>query len=184
MRFAFIHGLAAIIAGGSLFVIAPAAFAAPTTYVFEETSGVSGFNPMASITIDGGFADLPSVDTFSDPTGPYDFGNLLSFNFAAQGQNISLADFVAPSAAAGDIPQWQISPGGMLFLGLDNDFSVNFPSGTVTFDTDDPNGPCFESGVCVAEGNWVSAPEPFTVSILGAGLAGAVAMRRRRKAKA
>src|SRR4051794_39981515 len=100
------------IAGLLCAVMAHASQAA--TYLFQETSSmVPGLFVSSSITINGGFADLPTLSNAGP--GPYDFGNLVSFDLilpiSSDQSHYSLADFIAmcfPVTCGGGIsnPSW------------------------------------------------------------------------------
>lgn len=159
----------------------PAA-ATPTTYVYNQTSSsVSGFNVHGSITVDGSLGSLPTLSNFSPQ--PFDFGNLSAIDVSTQFGNFTLAN-LTPSGAFG-LPLWEISPSEIRFVDSmgSYDFWILFGSGDIAFNTDAP-GICQQTGTCKAFGSWVStAPEPITLSLFGAGLAGSIALRRRKQTK-
>jgi hypothetical protein len=168
-----------------------------TTFVFTETSSsVPLFFVNSSITINGGFANLPTIQ--NGPPTP-SFGNLIAFDITLPSLvgegHYTLADFTdscqTPSCANGSIfsfPMWNISPGGIGFINK-TDSTDFFISGfgslsTIQFDSDGPTAPsdCEETGSCIATGHWDAVPEPATATLLIAGLLGtALALRKRNR---
>jgi len=138
-----------------------------TLLVYEPTSASPpGLSISASITVNGGLSDLPTVDQSSTPI---DFGNLLAFDLLApDGATYTLANFVAPPVNF-NLPMWSISPGGISFFDITDDFIISFASGTIHFDTDAP-GDCFLTGTCFTTGNWKVVPEPSSITLILAGL--------------
>jgi len=165
--------------------------ASATSFVFDETaSSVPGFFVSASITINDGFADLPSVSNRGNP-GPYPFGN----GFALQAFDIilpavpseahyTLADFTA-SGFPFDFPQWSISPDGITFINKSDttDFFIRGfdPLSTIQFESDGPTVPpdCHFTGRCIASGHWVPVPEPSSAALLITVIGIAFALRKR-----
>jgi hypothetical protein len=153
-------------------------FAAParaTLFIYEQTSAsVPGLSITASMSINGGVSDLP---TLNQSSVPIDFGNLLAFELLApNGMTYTLADFVAPFNLDAQFPQWRISPGEIFFIDANDssDFHVLFGPGTIQFDTDRPSVPpdCSQTGACVSTGHWTAAaiPEPSGPALVLFGL--------------
>ena len=145
-----------------------------TLFVYEQTSAsVPGLFISASMSINGGLSDLP---TLNQSSVPIDFGDLLAFELLApNGVTYTLNDFVAPFNLGFQFPQWSISPSGITFVDADdlNDFFVSFAQGTIQFDTDGPSNPpdCSHTGACVSTGHWVaSIPEPSSKALMLVGL--------------
>lgn len=174
--------LALVAALSGLYLFLPtAACAAPITYVYNQTSStVPGFNVTGSIVLDTSIAGTLPVSNVGNP-GPYDFGNLLSFNITLQGLNFSLSDFTAQNMFG--FPIWTInSPFDVFFVDRfdNNDFLI--AGGSIAYNSDGRT-PCTTTGACKAEGVWaaVPVPEPFSLSLFGVGVLGAAAVRRHRR---
>jgi hypothetical protein len=111
------------------------AVAAPiTTFVWhQDTFGEdNGFltNITASLTIRGGFDDLPTPDYISSPK-PYDFGNLLALDFQSWPGFFTLADFAAATPETGNsFTEWWISPSGISFVSIFTSFNMIFIGAT------------------------------------------------------
>ena len=181
MRSRMAHSLAVVGIAATAFIFPVAAIAVPTTYVFREASStVPGFEPIASITVNGTLADLPTVTNVGN-AGPYDFGNLsaLHFQIDAFGHTLSLNNFITPQA--GGFPEWTISPKLIEFLTPTIAFEFTLsPGATLTTRGESPCG-----SLCIATGSWdaVSVLEPSSLSVFMATLmlAGAAFAFRRTK---
>ena len=164
---------------GLLFIVASPACA--TLLVYEQTSAsVPGLSISASMTVDGGLSDLP---TLNQSSSPINFGNLLKFDLLApNGVTYTLADFVAPfNCSPLCFPQWSISPSGIVFINAtdSSDFIITFALGTIQFDTDGPsNLGCNVTGTCVTTGNWRSIAEPSSTALILVGLSALAFWRR------
>jgi len=94
MRCGQIQTWATIVAIGALSLSAQVAHATPTPYVFQVSSvNPQGFVPTATITIDGMFADLPTITNENQRSpipGPFTFRNLLGLSFEYPNPGISL----------------------------------------------------------------------------------------------
>jgi len=152
-------------------------FASParaTLFIYEQTSAsVAGLSITASMSINGGISDLP---TLNQSSVPIDFGNLLAFELLApNGVTYTLADFVAPFNFDSQFPQWRISPAEIFFIDANDasDFHVLFEPPTIQFETDGPSFPpdCSRTGECVSTGRWVAAaiaePSGKTLILIG-----------------
>lgn len=163
-----------------------------TTYDFVlSTSSIADFLPSASITINGTFADLPTLSSTASLT--YDFGALSAFSLTwPTSSGYSLADFTCPKFVGtcsifGDYPRWNISPSGISFINKDDsqDFGINFASSATLYANQD-NGLCFMTGLCSASGHWVEDPpalvsEPSTSYLILASLLLAFCSNRRQR---
>jgi hypothetical protein len=151
------------------------ATAAPATYVYDQTSSsVPQFTVTASLVVNGDLGDIPSISN-TNP-GPYDFGNLLSFNVALPGANVSLSDFTSKNLFG--FPIWSITQGGgFFFLDKTDSFDFNIGNGPIHYNTDNQNTGCGFTGLCTGAGHWVAVPEPVTLSLFGSGVIGAFAKR-------
>jgi hypothetical protein len=178
---AIVRRLCGAIIGVVLLVLPVSAWA--TLFVFEqESASLPGLSVSASITINGGFSDLPTVNSHSSPI---DFGNLLALSFVAPGAiagTYSLSDFVAPPPFH-NFPLWSINPTRIDFVdALDsNDFHM-MGFGAISQITLNTDGPflCHRTGACVVTGIWEPAPEPASLALFATGLA-AIALVHRRK---
>src|SRR5258708_38837041 len=95
-----------------------------TTFIFEQlTVSEPGFSINSSITVNGDLTNLPSINSHSLPI---DFGNLISFYFAAPGMfgppnqgppfiqgTYTVADFTHSNPF---FPLWSISPDAISFI--------------------------------------------------------------------
>src|SRR5262249_49847359 len=90
-------------------LFAPSASA--TLFVYDQTSApVANLTISASITVDGGLGDLP---TLNQDSNPIDFRHLLGLSLLAPGGvTYSLADFVERGVGS-SLPLWNISPSGI-----------------------------------------------------------------------
>lgn len=166
-------------------VISPdSAFATPTTYAYKQASSTfPSFHVTGTLSIDGTFSDLPTVDNLSNP-GPYNFGNLLGLSLSMDGRSYSLADYTSSNVLG--FPLWSISPSEIRFIDAadSTDYLLQFfGSDQISFNADFSfSGNCSITGACKAFGTWVAvtAPEPITVAIFLMGLGGVIALRRRR----
>ena len=153
-------------------------------FVFEQTgASVPQLLVTSSITINGGFSDLPSVNSNSNPI---DFGNLIAFSFVAPGAiagSFSLNDFVAPLSLQ-NFPLWSITPTVISFLDRfdQNEFDISgFTAlSTIRLNTDAPLL-CHTTGACVVTGVWEIVPEPASIALFAAGLLGIAVLRHRRR---
>lgn len=142
-----------------------------TLIVYEQTSAsVPGLSISASMTVNGGLSDLPTLNQSSTPI---DFGNLLGFDLLApNGVTYTVADFVAPSAFG--FPLWNISPSGISFIDAtdSSDFIISFALGTIQFETDGPSTPpdCQRTGACITTGYWSAIAEPSSTALILVGL--------------
>ena len=162
---------------GLVFIVASPACA--TLLVYEQTSAsVPGLSISASMTVDGGLADLPTLNQSSTPI---EFGNLLQFALSApNGVTYTLANFVVPSNFG--FPLWSVSPSGIDFIDATdaNDFFISFAAGTIQFDTDGPSDlGCNVTRACVTTGTWKSIAEPSSTALILVGLSALGFWRRR-----
>jgi hypothetical protein len=174
----------------SLVLAVPVQFAVAITYVFDQTSAsVPGLIVTGQMTINGGFADLPTLSNFCHaPCGPVDYGNLLgieiSANFTGQFTRLNLTQSPDPTA----YPQWDIAPDRSPDPGIRSSdghidlFDFGWEDATIQTDTDDgpfPD-PCEESGVCRVTGHWIAigVPEGSSLMLLASALLGFCAIRR------
>ncbi len=191
----------AVLVAMFLLLASAAVLADPIRYEYNQTSAtVPGLVITSSITINGGFTDLPTIASvgcgpvFGGPPCPasLDFGNLLAFDITVPGGTYTLADFVDPGMLPGPhpiepwpYPSWLITPSGIRFINSidDQDFSINFAPGTISFNTDNAAyAPCSTSGVCVTTGAFVPVPvpEPATMALLAIGAIPALRRLRRK----
>lgn len=156
-----------------------------STFTFDQlTTSEPGFTVSASITVNGGLSNLPtlSVSVGHPLPTPIDFGNLTAFSIQSNGFFISLppfpthigytlADFTNPTGAFPFSPVfWSINPSGITFIDQANDFIItglNTNFTTIHIDSDSPVlASCLQTGNCFAAGIWV--PEPSSMSLVGA----------------
>ncbi len=168
------------------------ASALPITYQYNQNGqSLPGLAIHAFITIDGTFANLPSLTCAPCPDGTaINLSPLLGFTFfAPSGSVFTLADFtdelVFPSPSGH--PLWTISPTSISYLNLFESFSINLLNGLIHYDQDGI-GLCGASGVCVTSGTFAAAPvvatpEPATIVLLVTGLAAIGVAHRRRAAR-
>ena len=161
-----------------------------TVFAFQQISAsVPELFIDATISINGDFSDLPTIDSNSNPI---DFGNLLAFDIITPVGHFTLSDFQpacgVPIGCIPGFPNWSISPTGIDFIdaAAASDFFIHgFGFGsTINVDTDNPfvSPPeCFSSGVCAVTGNWIAAtiPEPSSITLLVMGLAALCRARHR-----
>ncbi len=187
----------------SLLAVHPAvATAEPITYQYVQTGGFDGFfgigtpvplptfHVSATITIDGTFADLPSLGCRMFPDNAFacpepDFGKLLDFDLRffdlPTGYDLSTFSTFQFGFPLQDFPQWSITPTRIYFNNSGLDWNVLLTSGVITHGSDGftPLPECSVSQ-CYATGYWTPVPEPSTLLLLGSG-AGALAHRYRRR---
>lgn len=169
------------------FLLVAVAPSSATVFLFHQTSAsVPNLFVTSAISINGSFDDLPSVSSISHTI---DFGNLLAFDIISPVGHFTLNDFTPactdPGKCLYSFPLWSISPSGIYFNSAWNEsdffitgFDVN---STIRVNSDRPSaGECRWTGACVVTGNWVisTVPEPSTVILLAAGLAGLPLARR------
>src|SRR6185312_1309080 len=172
-------------AGVALVAWAGSATAGP---VGDTVFGTLAFGPNGSF---GGQFWSPQSTTITDPplSGPeylyVDFYNADSVDFT--NDRIYIIDENLNSDANGFEMTFQLTSGDK-FSGLSlivDTFGPNLTyslnNGLITFDWTGSSGEPFGQYEAVFNYSVTAAPEPLTLSIFGAGLAGAVAMRRRRK---
>ncbi|HUO97620.1 MAG TPA: PEP-CTERM sorting domain-containing protein [Rhizomicrobium sp.] len=138
-------------------------------YFFSDAGGVPGTNIYQEVVTPT--ATLLGSDTFSgDPVDVYNFTATLPTDFAA----------------AGNTKYWFVP----LLVQLNLTPLFSWSPSTMTADDESIQEPIPAGGYNVQPGDrafWLfgnAVPEPFTLSLFGAGLAGAAVMRRRRKSKA
>jgi hypothetical protein len=167
----------------------PPAAAAPTHYVFEQTSTtMAGLVVTGEIEINGGFADLPSLTNsqtcnfLTRLCGPVDFGRLLDIAVGSNRTEASLTLHELHPSLPGDYPAWDIVPDGDLDPGIRwvdardlNDIFINgWENSVIETDTDNASSPCWHTRACVVTGHWVAAalpvPEPGAITLLATGL--------------
>lgn len=175
------------------------------TYDFIVTAAhISGFNlpqPIAiSITIDGSFADLPTVDSRCTVAScpPLTFGNLEALSFDAPTiASFTLANLIkscpvgTPTCDPGRFPIWSLSPNGVFYengtdtyqIAFDFNTDPSFEGTSAKIGADGPN--CFGAlGTCSYTGYWAAVPEPPSMALLLSGLLAAAMFRRRKRAEA
>ena len=187
------------------------------TYQYIQTAGyvvapdqtrtpTPNFQVQASLTIDGTFADLPTIFTCSailfqapaplpgcaDPAGIV--APLLAISITSP--FLITLDTLEPDAVLTQLPfnptpqvlyfgpGWRLSPTGFDYFALNDSLLMNFLTGDVTALSDGPVAGCYVSTPaanqrCAAEGYWAVTPEPGTMLLVATG--GAAAMWRRRR---
>jgi hypothetical protein len=150
----------------------------------------NGSTPISSITIAGLTSGFTALNTTSGITGvgSYDAGGAKGFNYAigcgsacgTGGSDIFTGslDFTVDSVTLADFQASAGKNGGFYF-------AVDICDGTSGTDPVQCAGRPGKTGPVSAETDSPidSVPEPITLSLFGAGLAGAVAIRRRKKAQ-
>jgi hypothetical protein len=137
------------------------------------------------MTINGGFADLPTLNNVcTSPCGPVNFGNLLAIEMIANlsGAQFTLRDLTqSPDSTA--FPMWDIAPDGGLAgirfidaLDRTDIFDFGWENARIQTDTDFEGGPCFFTGACFVTGHWVAVPEGSSLVLLASGLLGLCCM--------
>ncbi len=150
----------------------------------------NGSTPLTSIQITGLTTGFTALDTTGGVTtsGSYSAGGAKGFNFAigcgtacgSGGSNIytGTLDFTVDNVTLDNFEATTGNGGGYYF-------ASDICDGTSGTDLVTCSGTPGQTGPVSAESDVaVTVPEPFTLSLFGAGLAGAAAMRRRKTAKA
>ncbi len=177
-----------LLLAAALVCLTTPAYAVPITYQYVQTgASVPGLVINASLTIDGTFADLPTIVCAPCPNGSvFDFNPLkalvVTVPFGIIAHTFTLADFTGqivfpvPSGS----PRWTISPTGISYINLFESFSINLTNGLIHYDADGM-GLCGLTGTCVTSGTFVATPEPETLVLLVTGLAAVCVAHRRSR---
>ncbi len=165
------------------------ASAVPITYQYNQNGqSIPGLAIHAFITIDGTFANLPSLTCAPCPDGTaLNLSPLIGFTFfAPSGSVFTLADFrtqiVDPFPSP--TPLWTIGPTNISYINLFESFNINLTNGLIHYDVDGI-GACGITGTCVTSGTFapvvpVATPEPTTWLLFVTGLAAIGVAHRRR----
>ncbi len=166
------------------------ASALPITYQYQQNGqSVPGLAIHAFITIDGTFADLPTITCAPCPDGTVlNFGPLIGFTFfAPSGSVFTLADFRTQITIPfpSPTPIWTISPTSISYINVFESFSINLLNGLIHYDVDGITA-CGVTGTCVTSGTFVpvvpvATPEPATLVLLVTGLAAVYVTHRRSR---
>jgi hypothetical protein len=168
MKFGVKHLLAAI-AGLAMAGLASAASATPVTYDLTLVP-VYGPGGSGSFTIDdsGSFLGHYTVSN----------GGLLALEFNIDGHTFDLSTALSTPDPEVDLlagfPVNILYASGNLFF--------NFGSGLLLYTYNNVFGQTYSGGVILASRNSNDVPEPLTLALVGAGLAGMGAMRKRKAA--
>ena len=168
MKFGVKHILGAI-AGLAMAGLASAASATPVTYDLTLVP-VYGPGGTGSFTVDD------SASFFGHYT--VNNGGLLALEFDIDGNTFDLSTALTTPDPEVDLiagfPINIVYASGNLFF--------NFGSGLLFYTYNDVFGRTFSGGVILASRNSNDVPEPLTLALVGAGLAGMGAMRKRKDA--
>jgi hypothetical protein len=156
-------------------------------YSFHKTASNPADLP---VSVEMSFADAATHAAGNALGGG--FGGILDLVFTMGSVSVDLGDLVALQQGCAANPTCQpqrltydLAPGDG-FLRFNNssyDFAFTYGQGAMagSFNTDFP-GPaaCRQSGTCRYDGTWLAVPEPVTLGLLGIGMTGLLAARRRR----
>jgi len=166
--------------------VATPAFAVPITYQFVQTgTTLPGLKIPASLTLDGTFADLPTIACSACSPSAFDFSPLLALTIdIPTGRTYTLADFTgAPAPLV--VPQWRISPAEIRFFDSFDSFRIDLVAESISYSSDG-YAPCFLAP-CIVTGAFEAVPvsvsepvpEPGTILLVCTGLFAVCAVRRK-----
>jgi len=172
------------------------AFAVPITYQFVQSgTSLPGLTIPASLTIDGTFADLPTIScTPCSPRG-FEFGPLsaLSVNIPTN-ITYTLADFTGVPLGPSLVPQWWISPTEIRYFDDFEGFAIDLVTPSISYSSDS-YAPCFLAP-CIVTGTFeaeraiedapspAAVPEPGTIFLVLTGLVAVLARHRNPRGRA
>jgi hypothetical protein len=170
----------------TFFCVATPVYAVPITYQFVQTGASQpGLKIPASLTIDGTFADLPTISCPGCAPAAFHFQPLVAFTLdLPTGRTYTLADFIgAPIPLV--VPQWWISPTEIRYFDRFDGFRIDLVAESISYSSD-TYAPCFLAP-CVVTGAFTAVPdsgpapvpESSTILLVCTGLAAIHAARRK-----